>query len=848
MNRLLLFALPSICLLLSRNTVAQPSTEGDRYWSTLPGVENFSNASVNAVAVSGDTVYFGGEFSRAGDVAASNIVMWDRKRDLWMPLRGNGASEGVEGVVGTIEVAGGKVYVGGVFDRAGDQTVANVAVWDGREWRGLAAGLQGEVNALAVSGERVYAAASVSENNGEGPVFQWHGDAWRSLKGGLNFSDYMAWDLLIDDTGRLIAGARGVDAENAGISYPSLRWSPETEEWSPLSADTSVYRINLLARAPDGRIYGLGAFSNSTNDRVLFHLEDSFWVIREESVIHDAHLETTENFHQLLVSPDGDVYLTGSRIDSASGRAVNDIARWDGTAWNPLGSGLSYGGHALAWVDDRLLVGGRFSFAGDVPAFSIASWNGEEWGPVGEGVSGGNVTMYSIHIDADGMIYVSGAFTRIGDVPANNIARWDRMGWEGIDQGWEGLGKGIDLGATSMLMTSSGELMIGTWHPISVGDLTRAGGTVHENIAEWSDGTWKSPGIHETAPWFRMGGAFFETDDGRLYVGGDLTLNPWFDGLREDGVNPSLIYRTGGEWNVDSTVKGYIADIIQCGDRICMSGILQTPAEGSILGNIRTEWWEGNVGFFDGILWEGSGPFRAEKKSRGSTVSSLADDGLYLYAGGEFFRKGTVYSKSIVRYDPARKVWEPLCTGLRQAGDTVAGIVRDLTLIHGHLFATGEFGSADGVAASNIARWDGTAWHSLGSGLNGPGRQFAVDPEGKLYVVGDFTEAGGKPVPGIAVWEEASLSVSADEEGIVRNEVRAHYDARTGRIVIERSAAATSAVVTVCDLLGRVILREKMVEGERWKEIRLTSSAAEHYFVMISTGTDVTGMQVVTGE
>ena len=76
----------------------------------------------------------------------------------------------------------------------------------------------------------------------------------------------------------------------------------------------------------------------------------------------------------------------GGSFTSVNGLTVNNIARWDGTAWSALGSGMSnvVGGDGaglvmtLAVFDDgtgpALYAGGRFTSAGGVPALRIAKW------------------------------------------------------------------------------------------------------------------------------------------------------------------------------------------------------------------------------------------------------------------------------------------------------------------------------------------------------------------------------------------------------------------------------------------------------------------------------------------
>jgi hypothetical protein len=85
----------------------------------------------------------------------------------------------------------------------------------------------------------------------------------------------------------------------------------------------------------------------------------------------------------------------------------------------------------------------------------------------------------------------------------------------------------------------------------------------------------------------------------------------------------------------------------------------------------------------------------------------------------------------------------------------------------GHVYAGGFFTSIGGVSAANIARWDGTAWHSLGSGVengaNGTVLALAFDTAGNLYLGGEFTKAGTKDAGHVAGWNGSSWFVLGTE-------------------------------------------------------------------------------------
>ena len=135
----------------------------------------------------------------------------------------------------------------------------------------------------------------------------------------------------------------------------------------------------------------------------------------------------------------GSVYVTGD-FTLAGGVPVNGIARWDGTAWSPLGSGIAYGVEALA-VDasGNLYAAGSFTVAGGVNASNIARWDGAAWSPLGSGL---NSTTSALAVDPSGNVYAGGLFWTAGGVGANRVAKWNGSTWRalGTRSGGEVLG------------------------------------------------------------------------------------------------------------------------------------------------------------------------------------------------------------------------------------------------------------------------------------------------------------------------------------------------------------------------------------------------------------------------
>ncbi len=125
-----------------------------------------------------------------------------------------------------------------------------------------------------------------------------------------------------------------------------------------------------------------------------------------------------------------------------------------------------------------------------------------------------------------------------------------------------------------------------------------------------------------------------------------------------------------------------------------------------------------------------------------------------LVAGGGFEGAGDVATWGIASWDGAewRAVGGTGTPGVPGANDQVMA----LTVYNGDVVAAGFFTNIGGVPANRIARWDGTAWHALGSGLNVHSVRALAVYNGELYAGGQFEQAGGVPAAAIARWNGSS--------------------------------------------------------------------------------------------
>src|SRR5690349_23173109 len=90
---------------------------------------------------------------------------------------------------------------------------------------------------------------------------------------------------------------------------------------------------------------------------------------------------------------------------------------------------------ALPWCGRVRCAGGDFTNAGAVAINHLARWDGTNWLPLGSGVVGASNVLVKV-LRTDGTnLYVGGTFTNAGGAAAINLAKWDGTNWSGFNGG-----------------------------------------------------------------------------------------------------------------------------------------------------------------------------------------------------------------------------------------------------------------------------------------------------------------------------------------------------------------------------------------------------------------------------
>ena len=446
-------------------------------WSALGSGTAGGTGIVYALAASGSDLYVGGTFTTAGGVPAANIAKWDGSS--WSAL-----GSGTNAQVTALSVSGSSVYAGGYFSTAGGIGASNVARWDGSTWSALGVGTDAVVLALTTVGTDLYAGGAFT-NAGGSPanyIAKWNGSSWSALGTGMN--GYV-WALTHNGTD-VYAGGYFTTAGGGGAAYIA-RW--DGSGWSALGSGMNSYVFSLTVAGSD--LYAMGGFSTAGGAPayVLARWNGASW-----SGITNSF--SINGFAPMALGSSGtDVYV-GGQYSGIGGTAAVNIARWNGSTWSLAtttpgvgfeSSGFYPGVRALAYSPSGdLYAGGVFEFAGTTAATSVAKWNGTGWSPLGTGLEGTTDANYFHGWTASlgfygGDLIVGGNFVTAGGVTVSNIARWNGTSFVA-------LGSGMNAGAhVNALAEYNGELYAG-------GTFSSAGGTSASNIARWNGTTWSAVG------------------------------------------------------------------------------------------------------------------------------------------------------------------------------------------------------------------------------------------------------------------------------------------------------------------------------------------------------------------
>lgn len=575
----------------------------------------------------------------------------------------------------------GRLYVGGNFTTAGYTPASNVAAWDpANGWSALGEGLTTAVTGLAVDSDgSLYAVHADPDAEPAVPahtrISRWDGTSWTTFaKANGVISEIEAFgDYLI---------AVGDFTEIGGAAHDKVAYYDGTE-WRgfagliPDKIVQSISAISLDDICIGGQFNDLGTIEAQS----VACWDGSSWSARSLPPPPDLPRFPPQpgvwNVNDLQRDPDdGSLVAAGDfRLDLTDVTTGGGIARWTGSEWELIGDGLmenspgSAGNvNAIVFAPSGLYAGGTFRYANAsfdplTEVNDVARWDGTRWhamgqglfAPAGFGIGGRTGAVGVIAATPDGgSIFFGGAMHRADTMAVGGVVRWDGTYWRRLGAPDE-VYHGISGDALAFARRGTCEVYVG-------GDFAYAGDVRANSIARftWEDG-------YEPLGEGLLGAvqAIQVTRAGLVYVGGNFT-DPSGTALR------NLAMWDGSEWH---DVGGGVGDPTDPFQTVRALAI----AEGAGHEGADLVYVAGQVTMAGGERFSGFG----------------------MWTGSEWVDLGA----SMEGHPGA----DPRVTSLLidpESGDLI---------VAGSFTAVGE-GDAR-IETTNVARWDGTAWHAYGNGI-----------------------------------------------------------------------------------------------------------------------------------
>jgi len=659
-------------------------------WSTFGAASKGDAAYALAVYDGGDgdgpSLYVGGTFQRLDGVEVNSIAKWNPRRPTrpWTTLdKGLTSPSSYGPAVYDLTVfddgAGSALFAGGHFNTAGGVSANAIAKWDGWNWSAVGTSARNLATFLVVedeNGPALYAGGDFTIANGiRQGVAKWDGSTWTAVGADIGY----VWALALYDDGT-------GPALHAGGKRQVTKW--DGTSWSAIPPYSGFAEVFSLAAFDDGTgpLLYAGAATIHIPEESFIHQgiakwDGSSWSELGSGIVHPLRAQT--------VFDDGNgpaLYASGAFFQSSNGDHTSRVSRWDGSSWSTVG-GPVYGAwkndvNALHGFDDgsgpALYAGGSFSMAGGVSANNVAKWDGLFWSPLGGGIDG-EVRALTSFDDGNGPSLYAAGCSYSGTGPCHFVRKWDGTSWSEIGKGDGSVETLIvfDDGARSALYAG--------------GRFRLMNGVLVSRIAKWDGASWSAPG-------------------GPLYGSG-----------------------VDGGIGMDVRISAFAV-------------------------------------FDDGT-------------------------GQALYAAGQFSYAGQERANSIARWDGWS--WSALGDGID--GEVAALTVFD-DGCGPALVAGGRFTVAGEVRANQIAQWDGSSWSAFGSGVSSdyPGvLSLAVFDDGSgpaLCVGGGFLLAGGRASAHFARWRDLCPHCDSDVDADVdAADFRALLDCLDGPGILPRPPGCTNA-------------------------------------------------------
>ena len=358
-------------------------------------------------------------------------------------------------VMGWNDGSGEKLYVGGSFTSAGGSGAGQyLARWDeaSNTWSPVGSGISGGfTNAFMTSmtrfnpgtGDRLVVGGFYDTAGGvpqTASLAMWNGTSWEAM--GTTWTGTTRgsiWSMAVWN-GRLYVGGGAVNqpATIAGLPWAGMAsWDGQPGGWqSHISTITGVspgvFALQVFNDGSGEALYAAGRFTSINGvpgTSLVARWNGTSW-----SAVGSGLTSTSQNFglESMTVFNDGTgpaLYVAGYAFNGAG--STCHVAKWNGSAWSAVGGQIGTGRiTSIRPFDDgtgsKLYIGGTA-----MPQINyIARWENGAWTPVGGGVTGPGLppsnfpSVFGLGVWRN-RLYAAGNFSQVNSQAAAGLASWN---------------------------------------------------------------------------------------------------------------------------------------------------------------------------------------------------------------------------------------------------------------------------------------------------------------------------------------------------------------------------------------------------------------------------------------
>lgn len=624
-----------------------------------------------------------------------------------------GREFGTPGVTGSISrlhtLPDGRLMAIGVMSFIKGVDTHGLGIWDGSEWEAWMPEDETRLRSISglhplANGDLVLSGMLEMDGQVQEGVFTFDGQEWSALGFPDNDNPRALGALAIDDVYAGTCSGSSAGYFGSGIQ----RWTGAS--WAEIGTMECVSSVFAL---PSGDVYVVGM--------------DERWGPLYVARFRDGIQQETSSSYptQIVEAQDGMVYALFPRTQGQP----SFVARRDGGTWTPIPGGENM--DALRWHPDGRLL--SLTRPDHDAGFRLLVLEGSSWETLYDDTAAPllNGRANDVQVHPEWGIVAAGSIAGRTNPSILHVAAFRDGQWHPMTGGG-----GLNEGA-STLETWGDSLLVG-------GGFPRAGSVPANRIALWYDGEWSAlvsqdgsgPGsISDLAV----------TPNGDIWAAGRYTKSNL-------GIESGVFRWNGSVWDIPD---GGVTGNGNWQDGYAIGTSVLAREDGSVIVGgwfaeaggqpaVRIASWKAGVWTPIDIPLE-----TLDFQTRVTTLSECPDGSFLVGAWGSRQPDGTM---PLLRWDGAS--WNTVGRFTRDGGDYVA--INTMDCSEEGIIAGGIFDTVDGVAARNIAQFDGTTWSDMQGGMNGGVREMERDYAGNLVVAGDFRWAGTTYSARVARWIDGS--------------------------------------------------------------------------------------------